>query len=179
MCTFAAHTRTHSQMQMLGNWVALDSWFNRTWNTWATKGDFMLFGDTAVHQVQREGGERACDMRMRVHVSLFLGYACVPWHVVPVHSCIRFYLCIFVCVCEVLLIQKVLISRNSDSNYIIYINPCVYVWESAKREALAMRRCSHSMVDRSLSFNIICIYFICKYSNNNQNNSHLLKILRV
>lgn len=54
----------------------------------------------------------------------------MPCHVVPVHSCIRFYLCI--CACELLLIQKVLISRNSDSNYIIYINPCVYVWGSAK-----------------------------------------------
>lgn len=39
----------------------------------------------------------------------------------------------FMCACEVLLIQKILISRNSDSNYIIYINSLMW---KRKREAI-------------------------------------------
>lgn len=41
-------------------------------------------------------------------------------------------LCVCVYACEVLLIQKILISRNSDSNYIIYIN--LLMCEARKRE---------------------------------------------
>lgn len=52
------------------------------------------------------------------------------------------------CACEVLLIQKILISRNSDSNYIIYINPLMCEWA---------RMCA-CMIDKREVVYKICVY---------------------
>lgn len=172
MCTFVAltHTRAFTFTHKCKCWV-IESRSIRDLTERETherrQEILCCFGDTVhsdpyMRERRGEGGHMACAY-ICVFVSISFFWVCVcavPCHVVPVHSCIRFYLCI--CACEVLLIQKVLISRNSDSNYIIYINPCVYVWESA--EGRLLRCCAiytqHTltMVDRSLSRTIICVY---------------------